>query len=155
MKRIVGDLITDDNVIFDEDIVVIGSLRAKSIKTKCDLKVGGSLEVGMWLEVGGSLKVGGSLEVGEYINDKYEILDLSKIKTSRIRFASSYEVERSFWFMILEPLDGIGELRAVIENTNNCWADILVEAQKVKDILLSSNLPAVINQAITVMLADD
>ena len=135
MKRIEGDLITDDDIVFDEDVVVTGKLQAKSIITK-------------W-----ALKVGGCLEVGEYVNNKYEMLDMGKIKTSRIRFTHSYKCERRFWLMILEPLNNIEELRAVITE-NNCWNDILDEALKVKDILLSYQFPTIINQALTVMLKE-
>ena len=104
-------------------------------------KVGGYQDVGEYQKVGWSQKVGGSQkvgeyqEVGEYRNQSMILIDLTKIKTSRITFTATYYHERNFWITQLSPIAGTEKLQEAIKK--ECWDNIIEVAKSIKDILLA------------------
>ena len=72
-KNIKGDVIFDGKVIFKNDCVVEGSIRARTIIAEQSIEAGGSIEAGRYIkadasiEAGGYIKAGWSIEAGRYI----------------------------------------------------------------------------------------
>ena len=94
-------------------------------------------------------EVGVYQEVGEFHNYSFKILNLEKIKTQRICFTPSYVHEREFW---ISQFDSIPLLCDYIRNTDNCWREIIKEAKKYKNKIMSKKYLPAIKQAIEVML---
>ena len=124
-KRVEGDINFDGELIFKDNTIVVGSIKARRINIEK------------------SLEVGGSLEVGEYLNLSFSILDLNKIKPKIIRFTPTYYHERNFWLQIFNSIEGVDDLKSAI--SSSCWEDILPKARLNKDKLLAYEhyLPAV------------
>lgn len=84
-ERIEGDLITEEDVVFEKNCLITGRVTAKDIRAKGDLividtiqatediKVDGSIRAGNYfIKAGGFIQAGGDIEAGGYIEAEYD-----------------------------------------------------------------------------------
>jgi hypothetical protein len=159
-KYVAGSVDFNGHIEFDAELgyIFFFSLKATGYifaRAGTGIKAGGCIKAGEGIEAGEGIKAGWGIKAGEYINQSFELLDMSNLKTKRIRFTSSYYHERNFWLAQLEPIKGIDELKDALKDNNKCWSELIRIAKKYASKILAYKyfLPAV-RQAIEIMLGD-